>query len=84
MSWIRSCKRIPNYSGWWDLVLKNANESTLTKTPLSIPFEPVPQLEETNKETPKPTIVYLNNQPIPLPQKPLEPDNCCMSGCVHW
>ncbi|KAI8092524.1 oxidoreductase-like protein [Halteromyces radiatus] len=29
------------------------------------------------------TFVWLQNERIPLPQKPPPPENCCMSGCAY-
>ncbi|KAI8372097.1 hypothetical protein BD560DRAFT_328589 [Blakeslea trispora] len=77
-----SYKRLPEYDGWWDLVLNRASLPTATteRVPLSIPFEAIEPTQTTNTAvaTNQPTIVYLKGNPIQLPQKPAAPDNCCM------
>ncbi|EPB87223.1 hypothetical protein HMPREF1544_05945 [Mucor circinelloides 1006PhL] len=88
-------KRLPNYSGWWTQILKQAEnpieqsiqEQTDTgrKVPLPIPFAEVIEPTQpiiTNVKKPK-VFVHLKGTPIELPEKPEPPENCCMSGCAH-
>lgn len=79
-------KRVPNYSGYWNLILEQPKKSliieqkpAIARTPISIPFEPA--VEEKPYITTVPevkTIVYLNGEAIQLPEKPPPPENCCM------
>lgn len=83
-------KRLPNYSGWWTQILKQAEnpieqsiqEQTDTgrKVPLPIPFAEVIEPTQpiiTNVKKPK-VFVHLKGTPIELPEKPEPPENCCM------
>lgn len=78
-------KRIPNYDGYWSLILDKAKEATsiatttttITKKPLAVPITNT--IEGPIKpKTPTKTVVYLKGKPIELPEKPSAPDNCCM------
>ncbi|KAI9313963.1 oxidoreductase-like protein [Dichotomocladium elegans] len=87
---LTSYKRIPNYDGWWTLILKqphcqdaiDTSSQENQRKPL-----PIPTVEATLPPPPLPPssqreVVYLNGKEIELPQKPPAPDNCCMSGCA--
>ncbi|KAL0077775.1 oxidoreductase-like protein [Phycomyces blakesleeanus] len=37
----------------------------------------------TQERKPPKEVVLLKGEPIPLPDKPEAPENCCMSGCAH-
>lgn len=90
LQFIRSLhyKRVPNYDGWWTLILNRSIEPkrsisieqvpvVTNRVPIAIPFEQIP--EETITLVPTTTTtVYLNGTPIKLPEKPSSPDNCCM------
>lgn len=84
-------KRVPNYNGYWNLILEQPKKSlvieqkpAITRTPVSIPFEPIVEEKPIITQVPHvKTIVYLNGEAIQLPEKPPPPENCCMSGCAH-
>lgn len=80
-------KRVPNYDGWWTQILNRSLEPKksitieqvpiVTRVPIAIPFETIPEETITLVPTTS-TTVYLNDTPIQLPEKPSAPDNCCM------
>ncbi|KAG0163992.1 hypothetical protein DFQ28_011098 [Apophysomyces sp. BC1034] len=78
-------KRIPNYGGWWTLVVNQPSgrqsQSQDTKKPIPVPIFPV--LQPSPQPVASQNTVMLLGEAIKLPEKPEAPDNCCMSGCVH-
>ncbi|KAL1929674.1 hypothetical protein VTP01DRAFT_1812 [Rhizomucor pusillus] len=81
-----SNERIPNYAGWWTLILDQSTQQPQATHPheqrqsiqVFPPAEKPPLLPQKIKET-----VQLDGETIELPEKPEPPDNCCMSGCAH-
>ncbi|KAI9483575.1 MAG: oxidoreductase-like protein [Benjaminiella poitrasii] len=81
-------KRVPNYNGYWTQILNRAIDTIETprneKAPISIPIieihEPIQSAASLIRT---PNIVHLKGKPLVLPEKPVPPDNCCMSGCAH-
>ncbi|KAI7864179.1 hypothetical protein BDF14DRAFT_1732566 [Spinellus fusiger] len=83
-----SSQRIPNYSGWWSLILQKSLVRPQEQIVQWIPpttENPYLHVNSTigSKTVPRQTIL-LKETLIELPQKPESPDNCCMSGCAHW
>ncbi|KAI8884279.1 hypothetical protein K501DRAFT_182470 [Backusella circina FSU 941] len=81
-------QRIPNYKGWWTLILETPSQKHTQpekqRVPLPIPTESIADPVTTSHVDEKPKSVYLQGVQVELPKKPPPPDNCCMSGCAHW
>ncbi|KAI8969666.1 hypothetical protein BDB01DRAFT_732043 [Pilobolus umbonatus] len=72
-------KRKPSYEGYWDRILEKANGVPVTqstKKPIPIPFYTEPPTSSSPPKVGK--SVLFKGKIMPFPEKPAEPDNCCM------
>ncbi|KAI9259679.1 oxidoreductase-like protein [Phascolomyces articulosus] len=81
--------RASNYDGWWTLVLQQPdqepNVAFTSKAPIAVPTMDTtsqPSVSSKYESGPK-EFVTLKGEKIQLPQKPVAPDDCCMSGCAY-
>lgn len=53
---------------------------------IAVPFGEEPEtFPAVSEEQLKPiSFVEVKGEKIAIPERPETPDNCCMSGCVHW
>jgi hypothetical protein len=60
--------------------------TTEERRKIPVPFGEEPETfpEITELETKPTSFVEVNGEKIAIPERPKTPDNCCMSGCVHW
>ncbi|KAI7884821.1 hypothetical protein K492DRAFT_124729 [Lichtheimia hyalospora FSU 10163] len=72
--------RVPNYDGWWSLILNRKTPKTYPheqRKPLAIPTQDISSPPALPPTTPKRHVI-LKGKSIELPEKPPPPDTCCM------
>jgi hypothetical protein len=77
-------QRIPNYKGWWTLILETPQQKHIQpevrteRVPVAIPTVSIIDPVTTTHVEEKPKTVYLQGVQVEIPKKPPPPDNCCM------